>query len=129
MPLDVKFQTEDPNVKIARCCSLGHRWMCSKTISDCVEAIIGAYYVCGGRVAAQHVMKWLGMDVEFDPSLVDEIITNASLQSYTPKEDEINSLELKLGYTFSVKFLLQEAITHASMQEQGIGYCYQVVNF
>ncbi|XP_015572953.2 endoribonuclease Dicer homolog 3 [Ricinus communis] len=129
VPLDAKFQTEDPKVQIAICCSKGHRWMCSKTISDCVEAVIGAYYVSGGLMAALHVMQWLGMDVEFDPSLVDKIIKTASVRSYTPKEDEIKGIESKLGYTFSVKFLLQEAMTHASMQEQGIGYCYQRLEF
>ncbi|XP_021666513.2 endoribonuclease Dicer homolog 3 isoform X2 [Hevea brasiliensis] len=129
VPLDAKFQTEDPKIKIAICCSMGHRWICSKTISDCVEAIVGAYYVSGGLIAAVHVMKWLGMDVEFDPSLVDEAISSASLRSYMPKENEVTSLESKLGYTFSVKFLIQEAMTHASMQEQGVGYCYQRLEF
>lgn len=129
MPLDSKFQTKDPKVKIAICCSMGHRWICSKTISDCVEGIVGAYYVGGGLIAAVHVMKWLGMDVKFDPSLVDEAISSASLRSYMPKENEVRSLESKLGYTFSIKFLIQEAMTHASMQEQGVGYCYQVRNF
>ncbi|XP_050220026.1 endoribonuclease Dicer homolog 3 isoform X2 [Mercurialis annua] len=129
VPLDAKFQTENLNVQIATCCSLGHRWMCSKTVSDCVEAIIGAYYVSGGLIAAQHVMKWFSMDVKFDPLLVDEYIKNASLQSYTPKEEEIKSLESKVGYKFSIEFLLQEAMTHASMQEHGIGYCYQRLEF
>ncbi|KAF2285070.1 hypothetical protein GH714_037736 [Hevea brasiliensis] len=129
VPLDAKFQTEDPKIKIAICCSMGHRWICSKTISDCVEAILGAYYVSGGLIAAVHVMKWLGMDIEYDPSLVDEAISSASLRSYMPKENEVTSLESKLGYTFSVKFLIQEAMTHASMQEQGVGYCYQRLEF
>ncbi|OAY54204.1 endoribonuclease Dicer homolog 3 isoform X4 [Manihot esculenta] len=129
VPLDSKFQTKDPKVKIAICCSMGHRWICSKTISDCVEGIVGAYYVGGGLIAAVHVMKWLGMDVKFDPSSVDEAISSASLRSYMPKENEVRSLESKLGYTFSIKFLIQEAMTHASMQEQGVGYCYQRLEF
>ncbi|XP_020536663.1 endoribonuclease Dicer homolog 3a isoform X2 [Jatropha curcas] len=128
VPLDAKFQTEE-KVFIGKCCSIGHRWMCSKTISDCVEAIIGAYYVSGGLMSAIHVMKWLGMGVDLDLSLVDEAIKNASLRSYIPKEQDLENLESKLGYTFFFKFLLQEAITHATMQEQGIGYCYQRLEF
>ena len=100
--------------------------MSSKTIADCVEALIGAYYVGGGIIAALHLMKWLGIDAELDPSLVVEAITTASLRSYVPKDNEIATLESKLGYEFSVKGLLQEAITHASQQELGVGYCYQV---
>ncbi|XP_065848463.1 endoribonuclease Dicer homolog 3 [Euphorbia lathyris] len=129
VPLDTKFRTTDPQVKLVTCCSMGHRWMCSKTISDCVEAMIGAYYVSGGLVASLHLMKWLGMDIQFDLSLVDEAIIRASLRSYEPKENELESLELKLGYTFSSKFLLQEAVTHASMHEKGIGYSYERLEF
>uniref|UniRef100_A0A3N7G640 Uncharacterized protein n=1 Tax=Populus trichocarpa TaxID=3694 RepID=A0A3N7G640_POPTR len=125
VPLDRKFQTESAIVKVGKPCDSGHRWMGSKTISDCVESVIGAYYVSGGLIAAIHVMKWFGINAELDPSLISEAITSASLRSYIPKEDEIKSLESKLGYTFGVKFVLQEAMTHASIQEQGVTYCYQ----
>ena len=127
VPLDPKFQTEDPKLVVGKCCDKGHRWMGSKTISDCFEALIGAYYVGGGLTAAIHTMKWFGIDVELEPSLVLDAISIASLRSYTPKDDEITTLELKLGYVFSTKGLLQEAITHASDQELNLDYCYQVV--
>ncbi|TYJ02321.1 hypothetical protein E1A91_A13G219900v1 [Gossypium mustelinum] len=110
VPLDKKFQTEDLKIKVSISCDRGHRWMCSKTISDCVEALIGAYYVSGGLIAALHMMKWLGIDAELDPSLVAEVINRASLQSYK----------------FSMKFFLQEALTHASANEF---YCYQKLKF
>jgi endoribonuclease Dicer len=126
VPLDGKFQTEDPKVVVGKCCDRGHRWMVSKTIADCVEALIGAYYIGGGLVAALHMMKWLEIDAELDPSLVIEAIAAASLRSYVPKTNEIATLESKLHYEFSAKGLLQEAITHASEQEVGVGYCYQV---
>lgn len=100
--------------------------MNSKTIADCVEALIGAYYVGEGLFAALHVMKWLGIDSELEFSLTIEAITRASLRSYIPKNDQIAALESKLGYKFSVKGLLQEAITHASQQKLGASYCYQV---
>ncbi|XP_050268142.1 endoribonuclease Dicer homolog 3a isoform X1 [Quercus robur] len=129
VPLDAKFHTEDPKVMIGNSCDKGHRWMSSKTIADCVEALIGAYYVGGGIIAALHLMKWLGIDAELDPSLVVEAITTASLRSYVPKDNEIATLESKLGYEFSVKGLLQEAITHASQQELGVGYCYQRLEY
>ncbi|PPR87215.1 hypothetical protein GOBAR_AA33473 [Gossypium barbadense] len=74
VPLDKKFQTEDLEIKVSISCDRGHRWMCSKAISDCVEALIGAYYVSGGLIAALHMVKWLGIDAELDPSLVAEVI-------------------------------------------------------
>ncbi|KAK5773170.1 hypothetical protein PVK06_049475 [Gossypium arboreum] len=125
VPLDKKFQTEDLEIKVSISCDRGHRWMCSKTISDCVEALIGAYYVSGGLIAALHMMKWLGIDAELDPSLVAEVINRASLQSYVPN-DEIQIIESKIGYKFSMKFFLQEALTHASANEF---YCYQRLEF
>jgi endoribonuclease Dicer len=125
VPLDGKFQTKNA-VMVGNKCDRGHRWMGSKTIADCLEALIGAYYVGGGLIAALHLMKWLGIDAELDPALVVEAITTASLRSYVPKANEIATLESKLGYEFSVKGLLLEAITHSYEQELGLGYCYQV---
>ncbi|GLT85624.1 hypothetical protein SLE2022_038100 [Rubroshorea leprosula] len=126
VPPDPKFQTEDPKIKVGKCCDRGHRWMGSKTISDCLEALVGAYYVGGGLPAALHVMKWLGIDAELDPALVVEAINRASVQSYALQTNEINILESKLGYNFSIKFFLQEAITHTSLHES---FCYQRLEF
>ncbi|XP_009363041.2 endoribonuclease Dicer homolog 3a-like isoform X1 [Pyrus x bretschneideri] len=129
VPVNGKFQTEDPKVVVGKSCDKGHRWMCSKTISDCVEALIGAYYVAGGLPAAIHMMKWLDIDVELEPSLVADAITMSSLHSYTLKANEIAIMESKLHYEFSTKGLLLEAITHASDQESGDGYCYERLEF
>nr|GEY37704.1 chaperone protein DnaJ [Tanacetum cinerariifolium] len=101
IPVDNRYQSEDPTVMIGKFCDLGHRWLGSKTISNCVEALVGAYYVDGELTGAIHCMNWLGKDV-------------------------IQAIEEKLGYEFGEKGLLLEAITHASCQDQGVGYCYQV---
>ncbi|KAJ9548492.1 hypothetical protein OSB04_021035 [Centaurea solstitialis] len=74
-------------------------------------------------------MKWLGVTCELDESRIDEAVRIASLHTLTPKLNVIESLESKLGYEFQVKGLLLEAITHASDQEQGAGYCYQRLEF
>ncbi|OWM84088.1 hypothetical protein CDL15_Pgr009335 [Punica granatum] len=130
VPLDPKFQTVNPKIKLGKLCDQGHRWLISKTISDCLEALIGAYYVAGGLVGALHLMKWFGMEVELDPSSVVEAINSASLHSSVPKTaNEIAALESKIGYEFFVKGLLLEAITHPSCQEEGLGYCYQRLEF
>nr|XP_027084395.1 endoribonuclease Dicer homolog 3-like [Coffea arabica] len=129
VPLDGKFITEDTKVVVGKCCDRGHRWIGSKTISDCVEALIGAYYVDGGLGAAIELMKWLRIDAELEPALVDEAIKVASLHSYDPKAKDIGILEMKLGYEFRVKGLLLEAITHATEQEQDASFCYQRLEF
>ncbi|KAK4422330.1 Endoribonuclease Dicer3a [Sesamum alatum] len=129
VPLDSKFFSEDTKLLLGKTCDRGHRWMGSKTVSDCVEALIGAYYVGGGLTAALSLMKWLGVEAEVELSLIDDAIRVASLYSYAPKAEDIGILESKLGYIFSTKGLLLEAITHATEPEQGIGYCYQRLEF
>lgn len=129
VPIDSKYHSKDAQNLIGKCCDMGHRWMGSKTISDCVEALVGAHYVGGGLISAIHCMRWLGVGCELVESRIDEAVRIASLHTFTPKLNVIESLESKLGYEFRVKGLLLEAITHASDQEQGVGYCYQRLEF
>jgi endoribonuclease Dicer len=126
VPINGSHITDDPSFVVGKPCDRAHRWMCSKTISDCVEALVGAYYVAGGIVAALWVMKWFGIEIKCDRKLVQEVKLNASYICYLPKTRDIEELEAKLQYNFSVKGLLLEAITHPSLQESGVDYCYQV---
>jgi endoribonuclease Dicer len=65
--------------------------MCSKTVSDCVEALVGAYYVGGGIAAAIWVMRWFGIDVRCDMELVQKAKSNsnASRMCYLSKLKDI----------------------------------------
>ncbi|KAL6643233.1 hypothetical protein ACP70R_021414 [Stipagrostis hirtigluma subsp. patula] len=129
VPINGRYIIDDPSFVVGKPCDRGHRWMCSKTISDCVEALVGAYYVGGGITAALWVMRWFGIDIRFDMKLVQEVKSNASHLCYLSKLNDIEELEAKLKYSFSVKSLLLEAITHPSLQELGIDYCYQRLEF
>ncbi|KAH9625475.1 hypothetical protein KSS87_008138 [Heliosperma pusillum] len=129
VPLDGKFQTYNENLVLGKTCDKGHRWLVSKSIADCVEAIVGAYYVAVGLVGALHVMKWLGIDAELDPGYVDRFTDVASGRSCTQKSDHIITLEFKLGYDFTTKGLLLEAITHATEEKQGVEYSYERLEF
>ncbi|XP_039124414.1 endoribonuclease Dicer homolog 3a-like isoform X1 [Dioscorea cayenensis subsp. rotundata] len=126
VPQKVIYEKEDKTIVIGKACDNGHRWMCSKTISDCVEALIGAYYVGGGLCAALAILKWFGIDSEFEPEMFEEAVKAISMRSYLLKINEIQVLEAKLGYNFNVKGLLLEAITHSSI---GVDYCYQRLEF
>ncbi|KAL9238125.1 hypothetical protein vseg_012595 [Gypsophila vaccaria] len=128
VPLDRRFQTIDENLVLGKSCDRGHRWLVSKNIADCVEALIGAYYVGGGLVAALYVMKWLGIEAELELGYVDKVVDVASNRSCSQKLDEITTLEIKLGYGFSTKGLLLEAITHAT-EKVGSKYCYERLEF
>ncbi|XP_038975924.1 endoribonuclease Dicer homolog 3b-like [Phoenix dactylifera] len=129
VPVERRYMTEDTSVVVGKACDKGHRWMCSKTIADCVEALIGAYYVGGGLSAVFSLMRWLGIDVKFETTLVKEAKMIASRWCYLSLVNEIEMLESKLNYRFSIKGLLLEAITHPSRQELGLDYCYQRLEF
>ncbi|XP_031480504.1 endoribonuclease Dicer homolog 3a-like isoform X2 [Nymphaea colorata] len=129
VPLTHPADVESGAIKIGVTCELGHRWLCSKTISDCLEALIGAYYISGGLEAACLFMRWVGIDCEHDQALVDEAIRKTSRLTYAIEDKDIDSLESKLGYKFLNRGLLLEAITHASQQEAGLGCCYQRLEF
>ncbi|KAL6547606.1 Dicer dimerization domain [Orobanche hederae] len=126
--LDRGFCTKDVKSTIGKTCDKGHEWMVSKTVSNCVEALIGAHYVDGGLRTAIGFMKWLAIETEFKHSWIDDAIKVASLYSYAPKAEDIRILESKLGYAFNTKGLLLEAMTHGSERE-GVGYCYQRLEF
>ncbi|KAF3773196.1 Endoribonuclease Dicer-like protein 3b [Nymphaea thermarum] len=129
VPLTHPADVESGAIKIGVTCELGHRWLCSKTISDCLEALIGAYYISGGLEAACLFMRWVGIDCEHDQALVEEAIRKTSRLTYSIEDKNIDSLESKLGYKFLNRGLLLEAITHASQQEGGLSCCYQRLEF
>lgn len=127
VPLDGVYCSEDSSVVCGKACDAGHRWICSKSIADCVEALIGAYYVGGGFGSALLLMRWFGIDVDFNENLVVQAKKNAELWMYEPRAEDIKALETKIGYVFETKGLLLEAMTHATQQELGAQYCYQVI--
>ncbi|KAF3337365.1 endoribonuclease Dicer 3a-like protein [Carex littledalei] len=123
------IQDDTNSLVLGKTCDKGHRWMCSKTISDCVEALIGAYFVAGSLDAAFAFLKWLGIDAMIGDEAISNAIETASLRDYAPKIDEIRMIEEKIGYKFAVKGLLLEAIMHPTQQDPAITYCYQRLEF
>lgn len=105
-----------------------YRVLSSKTLADVVEALIGVYYVEGGKIAANHLMKWIGIHVEDDPDEVDGTLKNVNVPESVLKSIDFVGLERALKYEFKEKGLLVEAITHASRPSSGVS-CYQRLEF
>nr|XP_043612306.1 endoribonuclease Dicer homolog 1 [Erigeron canadensis] len=109
--------------------SSSYRVLSSKTLADVVEALIGVYYVEGGKQAANHFMKWVGIEVDFD---FTEMEGCATLPSNVPdsilRSVNFDSIEGALNLKFRDKGLLIEAITHASRPSSGVS-CYQRLEF
>ncbi|KAK9058908.1 hypothetical protein SSX86_023756 [Deinandra increscens subsp. villosa] len=110
--------------------SSSYRVLSSKTLADVVEALIGVYYVEGGKQAANHFMKWVGIEVDFDPATEVEIQTRSPdiVPDSIMRSVDFDSLEGSLNFKFRDKSLLLEAITHASRPSSGVS-CYQRLEF
>ncbi|KAH9301174.1 hypothetical protein KI387_012757, partial [Taxus chinensis] len=116
-------------VKVGKTCDKGHRWICSKTIADSVEALIGSYLVGGGLSAALKFMSWMNIPVAYEPGLVNLAVEHAFVHPDILRRINIHGLESQLGYFFLNKALLVEAITHASQEDSEGGCCYQRLEF
>ncbi|KAK9122388.1 hypothetical protein Syun_020005 [Stephania yunnanensis] len=105
-----------------------YRVLSSKTLADVVEALIGVYYVEGGKSAAQHLMNWVGIQVEFNPQEIESRIKPCNIPDRILQSINFDGLEGALNIKFNDRSLLIEAITHASRPSAGIS-CYQRLEF
>ncbi|KAL3639558.1 Dicer-like protein 1 [Castilleja foliolosa] len=108
--------------------SSSYRVLSGKTLADVVEALIGIYYVEGGKYAANHLMKWIGIDIEFDLKEINYSIKPSDVPESILRTIDFDSLEGSLDLKFNDKGLLVEAITHASRPSHGVS-CYQRLEF
>ncbi|KAF4366465.1 endoribonuclease Dicer homolog 1 [Cannabis sativa] len=108
--------------------SSSYRVLSSKTLADVVEALIGVYYVQGGKYAANHLMKWIGIEVEFDPDQIDCPGKPSNIPETVLRNVNFDALEGALNIKFRDRGLLVEAITHASRPSSGVS-CYQRLEF
>ncbi|CAL2242212.1 unnamed protein product [Prunus armeniaca] len=108
--------------------SSSYRVLSSKTLADVVEALIGVYYVEGGKNAANHLMKWIGIEVEFNPDGVESTPKSSTVPENVLRSVNFDALEGALNIKFKDRGLLVEAISHASRPSAGVS-CYQRLEF
>lgn len=105
-----------------------YRVLSSKTLADVVEALIGVYYVEGGKLAANHFMKWIGIQVDFDFDETQCLAKQPAVPDSILRSINFDALEEALKIKFIDRGLLIEAITHASRPSSGVS-CYQRLEF
>lgn len=108
--------------------SSSYRVLSSKTLADVVEALIGVFYVEGRKDAANHLMKWIGIEVEFGPKEIEWANRPSNVPESILKSIDFDDLEATLNLKFKDRGLLVEAITHASRPSSGVS-CYQRLEF
>ncbi|KAB0798298.1 hypothetical protein PPYR_09291 [Photinus pyralis] len=111
-----------------------------KSIADCVEALIGAYLIDCGPRGALLFMAWLGMKVlpqQADGSYGElEPPKTPLLRNIPNPETELSILldgyhlfEDSIGYHFTDRSYLLQALTHASYFPNALTDCYQRLEF
>lgn len=108
-------------------CSKGHHWLHNKTVSDVVEALIGAFLVDSGFKAAIAFLRWIGIKVDFDDSQVINICQASRTYAMLNPSMDLATLENLLGHQFLYKGLLLQAFVHPSHKNGG--GCYQRLEF
>lgn len=108
--------------------SSSYRVLSGKTLADVVEALIGVYYVEGGKNAANHLMKWIGIEIDFDLKEINYASKPSNVPDNILRSVDFDALEGSLNIKFSDRGLLVEAITHASRPSSGVS-CYQRLEF
>ncbi|CAA6661652.1 unnamed protein product [Spirodela intermedia] len=109
-------------------CNKLHRWLRRKTISDVVEALIGAFLVDSGLKAASAFLQWIGIRVDFDVLNIHRVCKESYKNMSLSDNIDIAALERLLGYTFQHKGLLLQAFIHPSYNKH-LGGCYQRLEF
>jgi len=124
----ITLQKED-NV----CNMATHQVIPDKSISDSMEAMIGAYLLYEGPAAALRFLKWLGVKV-FPPD--HESLWVPRTAYLNPKRPAsvkllagLTSLEKSIGYIFEQKSFLIQALTHPSYIKNSVTDCYQRLEF
>ncbi|KAK8288841.1 hypothetical protein V6Z11_D07G147800 [Gossypium hirsutum] len=82
----------------------------------------------GGKHAANHLMKWIGIQVESDPDEMDSIVKPSNVPESILRSVNFEALEGALKIEFKNRAVLVEAITHASRPSSGVS-CYQRLEF
>ncbi|KAF2201943.1 dicer-like protein 2 [Delitschia confertaspora ATCC 74209] len=99
----------------------------SKLLADVVESLIGASYIQGGITKALTcIQTLLPLESWMSISNANQILYNAA-----PSEEvtHISAVEKLIGYTFTKKMLLLEALTHASYNGPTSNCSYERLEF
>ncbi|RPA97128.1 P-loop containing nucleoside triphosphate hydrolase protein [Choiromyces venosus 120613-1] len=108
----------------------GPKQLSTKILADVVESLIGAAYLEGGYSKALKVIRAFGLNINW--KLLEE--RKASLLNRASQYPEVHlphlkGLESLIGYNFTHKALLLEAITHPSWESDMTSLSYQRMEF
>ena len=108
----------------------GPKQLSTKILADVVESLIGAAYLEGGYSKALKVISAFGLNINWKPlhQRTTSLLNRASRypEVHLP---HLKGLESLIGYHFTHKALLLEAITHPSWESDMTSLSYQRMEF
>ncbi|KAJ6576524.1 hypothetical protein DFH09DRAFT_980612 [Mycena vulgaris] len=101
----------------------------TKVLADVVESLIGAAYLHGSFDLAFMCARFFDLDIKWEPlpARIEAMLSRVETHSELPSQ--LDSVERMLGYTFTHKLLLVEALTHASYQQDLRTISYERLEF
>ncbi|KAJ6531839.1 hypothetical protein B0H19DRAFT_1188825 [Mycena capillaripes] len=102
----------------------------TKVLADVVESLIGAVYLHGGFDYAFLCARFFDLGIKWEPLplRIEAMLSRVETHPELPLH-QLESVESMLGYTFSRKLLLVEALTHASYQQDLRTISYERLEF
>ncbi|XP_044259487.1 endoribonuclease Dicer [Tribolium madens] len=119
------------------CNFLNKQLVGDKTIADCVEALLGAYFLSGGIEGGIKFMEWIGI-LPLSEQIQHLIETTQVNPVLSKKSNEIDidfhipqwrEIEQRLGYQFNNRAFLLQALTHSSYSPNRITQSYERLEF
>ncbi|KAF5273493.1 hypothetical protein FQA39_LY07510 [Lamprigera yunnana] len=108
-----------------------------KTVADCVEALLGVYFMHYGFQGCLRLLKWFeiipaseNIDNLLNMAVPNPILNkNATISDIIYHLPAFEKVESKLNYTFKNRGYLLQALTHSSYTANRITNCYQRLEF
>ncbi|PKA57540.1 Endoribonuclease Dicer like 4 [Apostasia shenzhenica] len=122
-----KMKEDEPEIIDVKC-TKGHHWLHRKTVADVFEALVGAFLVESGFVAAIAFLRWIGMQVDFHIPDVYRFLEESKKNISLHEVINVTAIEELTGYEFKNKGLLLQAFVHPSYSKHP-GGCYQKLEF
>ncbi|KAJ7158709.1 hypothetical protein C8R46DRAFT_1002374 [Mycena filopes] len=103
----------------------------TKVLADVVESLIGAVYLHGGFDYAFECARFFDLGIKWQPlpARIETMLSRVEAHTDLPLQEHLNSVERMLGYVFTHKLLLVEALTHASYQQDLHTISYERLEF
>ncbi|OOF92937.1 hypothetical protein ASPCADRAFT_54162 [Aspergillus carbonarius ITEM 5010] len=103
------------------------RMMSMKVLADVVEALIGAAYIDGGFAAAHECICRFLPEVNLEHiHKIENLVPKGDVTNHTLNDDKLME---RIGYTFTDRSFLVEALTHPSCQFDATTQSYQRLEF